>query len=109
MKPTLAAAIVAMITVVNAVASPIIDDDPSKKFDATLYTNRKVTINWITATNVQEACDAEIKKYGKKSFGYTLNACAFWDGDKCTIITAKTTSMHTLGHETRHCFQGAWH
>ena len=38
-------------------------------------------------------------------------ACAvFVEGDKtCTIITGEFTSLATVGHEVRHCFEGLWH
>ena len=84
-------------------------DDPYKQFDATVYTNREVSVLWKTVDNIQQACNAELQRRQGKNFGYALNACAFWDGDQCTILTPKTTSTHTLGHEMRHCFQGDWH
>jgi len=38
-----------------------------------------------------------------------LKACGTQDGNKCLIVTPKQATMHNLGHELRHCFQGYWH
>lgn len=74
------------------------------------------TISWVSVDRdrLQARCDAESRKRGMGGFTVSVEACSFWDYDKsgrnvCTIITYKTTNMHTLGHEVRHCFQGAWH
>jgi hypothetical protein len=38
-------------------------------------------------------------------------ACAFWNvrRKECTIVTPVTTGFNYLGHEVRHCFEGAFH
>jgi len=38
-------------------------------------------------------------------------ACAFWNvrRKECTIVTPQTTGYNYLGHELRHCFEGAFH
>ncbi len=38
-------------------------------------------------------------------------ACAFWNvrRKECTIVTPLTTGFNYLGHEMRHCFEGAFH
>lgn len=38
-------------------------------------------------------------------------ACAFWNvrRQECTIVTPVTTGYNYLGHELRHCFEGAFH
>lgn len=38
-------------------------------------------------------------------------ACAFWNvrRKECTIVTPKLTGYNYLGHELRHCFEGAFH
>ena len=38
-------------------------------------------------------------------------ACAFWNirRKECTIVTPITTGYNYLGHELRHCFEGAFH
>jgi len=38
-------------------------------------------------------------------------ACAFWNTRRkeCTIVTPVETGFNYLGHELRHCFEGAFH
>ncbi len=38
-------------------------------------------------------------------------ACAFWNVKRreCTIITPPQTGYNYIGHELRHCFEGAFH
>jgi hypothetical protein len=38
-------------------------------------------------------------------------ACAFWNAKRreCTIVTPTVTNFNYLGHEVRHCFEGAFH
>jgi hypothetical protein len=38
-------------------------------------------------------------------------ACAFWNvrRKECTIVTPLTTGFNYVGHELRHCFEGAFH
>ena len=38
-------------------------------------------------------------------------ACAFWNvrRKECTIVTPVVTGYNYLGHELRHCFEGAFH
>lgn len=100
--------IVSLLISVNAIAADF-DDDPSKPFDTSANYGTQSTITWIPVDNVQKSCEAESRKRGYKGFGFGVQACSFFNGNQCTIITGKKTSMHTLGHEVRHCFQGNWH
>lgn len=38
-------------------------------------------------------------------------ACAYWNTrrQECTIVTPPVTGYNYLGHELRHCFEGAFH
>jgi hypothetical protein len=38
-------------------------------------------------------------------------ACAFWNTKRkeCSIVTPIETGFNYLGHELRHCFEGAFH
>ena len=38
-------------------------------------------------------------------------ACAYWNTRRkeCTIVTPPQTGYNYLGHELRHCFEGAFH
>jgi len=106
-----ALAVLGMLATTTAFA---FDDNPSRPFSAGKNFTNKSTVNWIAADNVQKTCEAESRKRGNNGFGYSLEACSFWDKnsqgqDQCTIITSKNPNMHTVGHEVRHCFQGNWH
>ena len=90
----------------NAVAY---EDNPTALFDAGKNTSRSMNVIWKVVDNPTKACDIESRNVGNGGFGYQVQACSFWTKDTCTIITARKTSMHTVGHEMRHCFQGDWH
>jgi hypothetical protein len=38
-------------------------------------------------------------------------ACAFWNVKRreCTVVTPEVTGYNYVGHEIRHCFEGAFH
>jgi hypothetical protein len=38
-------------------------------------------------------------------------ACAFWNIKRreCTVVTPEVTGFNYVGHEVRHCFEGAFH
>lgn len=38
-------------------------------------------------------------------------ACAFWNvrRSECTVVTPELTAYNYIGHELRHCFEGAFH
>ena len=38
-------------------------------------------------------------------------ACAFWNIKRreCTVVTPELTGFNYVGHEVRHCFEGAFH
>lgn len=87
----------------------VVRDDPYDLFDATEYTNRTVAVRWETTDNVLARCNEEAMKRGFATGQQQIQACAQWDGGSCLIVTNEQASMHTVGHEIRHCFQGAWH
>jgi hypothetical protein len=64
-------------------------------------------VTWTTVDDVEKECI----KAGAKDPGAFQNilACAIYNKNSCKIMTAKTTSMETLGHELRHCFEGKFH
>ncbi len=83
--------------------------DPNARFNTSANLFRTSTVTWIPVDNLQATCEAESRKRGNKGFGYTLEACSFWKDNTCTIYTPKKASLHMLGHETLHCFQGSFH
>jgi hypothetical protein len=87
--------------------------NPEVKFDTKANMVNTVTITWHAVRNVQEICEKTSREKGFGGFGYSVDACSFWSsailGNQCEIYTGKKTTMHELGHEIRHCFQGSFH
>jgi len=100
-------AFIAIITFVTSVSAENWRD-PESRFNATAKRD-KSTITWQLTDNVQKTCEAESRRRGLGGFGFGVDACSFWDGDSCIIITGRTTTLHEIGHEMRHCFQGNYH
>lgn len=83
--------------------------DPYARFDTKQNIHKTVILTWVYTNNVTQMCDKESKRRGLGGFDYSVEACSFWDANKCTVITKKQTNTHELGHEVRHCFQGNYH
>ena len=83
--------------------------NPEAKFSAADRKTDTKEITWRYTNNVQKECEAESQKRKLGGFGYAVDACSFWDKNTCTIITARQTTMHILGHELRHCYMGSFH
>lgn len=88
--------------------------DPNSMFTAENNFANEVLITWHYTDDLQKTCESESRKRGMGGFGYGLDACSFWYKSffgqrKCDIYTSKKTSLHFLGHEVRHCFQGSFH
>jgi len=103
--------IVALITIAIFATSSNANNwkDPESRFSASKNFIKESKITWQVVDNVQKACEAESRRRGNGGFGYSVDACSFWDNNTCTIITGKMTTMHEIGHEMRHCFQGNFH
>jgi hypothetical protein len=88
-------------------------DETLKLFDTSRNQSNKVTIVWEQSQDVAAACNRERQVRGLATFNFAAQSCAIVsssaDGDTCKIITAEKTTQAILGHETRHCFQGAFH
>lgn len=99
------------LTLAVALAGPAFafNDDPTAPFDASRRSTDKVSVVWRLEKDVQRACEQESRRRGSAGFGFAVDACSFWYGSECTIITRQQPTMHTLGHELRHCFQQNWH
>lgn len=101
-----------------AIALSLLTFNASAQLEKSAYEMFSVRQNMMTNTstitirsvdNVREACEAESRKRGNNGFGFALNACAFWEDKKCTIIVGPKVNNDILGHEVRHCFQGNFH
>lgn len=85
-------------------------DKPNAYFNARNNERSSITLVWKYTGNVPQACNDEVKRRGiKQTHNSRTVACSFWGGNECLIITNVKTTMHSVGHEIRHCFQGAWH
>jgi hypothetical protein len=87
------------------------DDDPNHSFDASKLEETTVNISWkrVPTDQILSACQKMYDTYNLGQITYAIHGCSVWVGKQCTIITGKETTMATLGHESRHCFQHAWH
>ncbi len=85
--------------------------DPNSRFNAENKRSETISLTWRTVNNIQQACEEESRRRGNTGFGYGVEACSFWNksGTECTIITKNKSTLHELGHEVRHCFQGNYH
>jgi hypothetical protein len=86
-------------------------DSPIKPFSTKENNHETMLITWKTVDNIQQVCQTEHKKRGFGAFNYAVDACSFWNDvtKTCTIYTRKNPTMHDVGHEVRHCYQGNWH
>lgn len=73
------------------------------------FERKKVDVTWYTVDNAHEFCKLRLKK--DIPFWKIIDGCAFFNKElnKCVIVTNKNTSLSTVGHELRHCFEGKWH
>jgi len=83
--------------------------DPFEKFDADKNFTSASNITWKIVENPTKTCSAERVRRGYKDNGQAVEACSFWNGSSCTIITKRMVDRDTIGHEVQHCFQGSWH
>ena len=69
-------------------------------------------IGWIVSQDIVQTCNMAGALAGSKAkYNEKILACAvvFRSSNTCVIYTAKKLSLAVLGHEIRHCFEGAWH
>lgn len=83
--------------------------NPDAAFSTKPNFTNQTTVTWLVVGNVQRTCERESHKRGYGGFGYGVEACSFWTKSQCTIVTSTKPTMHNLGHELRHCYQGAFH
>jgi 5,10-methenyltetrahydromethanopterin hydrogenase len=66
----------------------------------------KTVVTWELVEDIDTFCKKRNDSIPKDSI---VLACAIPTKQYCKIYTASATSMSALGHEVRHCFEGAWH
>ena len=100
-----------LILILLPIAS--IADNAYENFDATKNMTNNTNIEWRQVSDIQTSCEKESQHRNLGGFKIKVDACSFWEKSvfthKCIIITGKRTNLETLGHEIRHCFQGAFH
>ena len=74
----------------------------------------EVRINWVVSSDVTQTCNMMfVLAKAATKYNANIKACAFvtnvGDIRMCDIYTGKQTSLAIIGHEARHCFEGAWH
>ena len=73
---------------------------------------KDVRLAWYVVQDVPQTCAMAGALGGLPSrYNPKIVACAvrFPASNSCVIYTAKKLSLAVLGHEVRHCFEGAWH
>ena len=85
--------------------------DGDAKFSTKSNRTETLTVSWMVVpdSDVQATCEAVSKENGLGGFGFAVSACSFWKTKTCLIITGRQTTMHIVGHEIRHCYQGSFH
>lgn len=85
--------------------------DGDAKFSTKSNRKETLVVSWmvVPTAQVQATCEAISRDSGLGGFGFALNACSFWHPKTCVIVTGEQTTMHELGHELRHCYQGSFH
>ncbi len=85
--------------------------DGDAKFSTKPNRSETLVVSWMVVPDaaVQATCEAVSKDSGLGGFGFAVSACSFWRNDRCLIVTGKQTTMHQIGHELRHCYQGNFH
>jgi hypothetical protein len=71
-----------------------------------------VRLAWYVVQDVPQTCAmAGALKGARTQYNPKIIACAvvFPTSNACVIYTAKRLTLAVLGHEVRHCFEGAWH
>jgi hypothetical protein len=73
----------------------------------------EMRINWIVSKDIVQTCNMlfALSSKGQAKYNNRIVACATRSksAGTCDIYTAENLTLAVLGHEIRHCFEGAWH
>jgi hypothetical protein len=73
----------------------------------------EMKINWIVSKDIVQTCNMvfAMTTNGQAKYNNRIVACATRSksAGTCDIYTAENLTLAVLGHEIRHCFEGAWH
>lgn len=97
--------------------APGLQVDPSELAAFTALTpdhrvmKSSVKMRWEARDDVAAYCAQAMGMDKERAYSSPPIACAIWSraAQECTIVTGKVTTHVALGHETRHCFEGAFH
>ena len=103
-----------ILFLISSLAFAKLEASAYEKYSATDNMTTVTKITWETVDNPQKVCTALKIKLTGKPYPYKVDACSSWSTNffnqyTCHVITSKTTNNDILGHEIRHCFQGAFH
>lgn len=100
----------ALITVLAIVSTSVLAESPTEMWSVrNNLRHSEVQVSIQIVNNPAEQCQKESRARGYGGFGMPVQACTFWQGKNCTIILGQKTNNDILGHEMRHCLQGAFH
>jgi len=83
--------------------------NPEAPFSTAKNTSVSKQISWNPVSDIQKTCEQEYVKRGYGKLTWKVDACSFWRGNTCDIYTKANPTMHDIGHEMRHCYQGNYH
>lgn len=92
--------------IMSAIFPALAEDDHNVNFTAQKLEYEEMRITWETTNDVVTACNTMMYK---KKFNPNVIACAQRSGIVCRVITKPDLNLAILGHEIRHCYEGAWH
>jgi hypothetical protein len=74
------------------------------------FYSQTTVVQWRKVVNVNEYCRQAMPDKKLKA-NEVYQGCAFWSKvePKCTIITGYKDDLAVIGHELKHCFNGAFH
>lgn len=76
------------------------------EFTAAKAEYEEMRITWHVVDDIVQACNTVMYK---KKYNPNVVACAQRSGIVCDVYTARKLDLAILGHEIRHCYEGAWH
>lgn len=110
LRLALLAALMAVLSgCVALLAPPVVDTQYFKPMPTEQKVIAMPKVKWLARADGHEFCSritgAAITPTSRPM------ACAYWNvrRQECTIVTPLNTAVNYIGHELRHCFEGAFH
>lgn len=105
----------ALLTVVAFAAHAELESSPTEYYSmGNLMTDASnVKMQIVPRAQVNQICQETSRQLGNAGFSTPVEGCSFWivyqQKHYCHIIVGDRTNNDILGHEFRHCIQGAFH